>query len=415
MSKDSKDGDYTAKRKKERFRVRVTGFAVAQEKKSTKQHEIFVSEVSWGEETWTSYRRYSQFLKCYEIVKKILGERTPSFPGKKFWAAHDAKFLEERRDDLNDWMIAVAVFAAAEEDLKEVMWAFLSCPDHKHPPAGMGTIFKASDVGTRADDVNRQMSEEKEEIGEKVSAEQEAAERAEAEAMRKLREVERKRDAQKQALEKLKAGRTSRMGLLRKGAWFVKHGRMGRPKRKFVCVEKMDKSKVSLDIVWKTHDHDTPKKKSSVPFDSVVSVLRGRKSKLFEKVSGVDETLCFSLMLQDAYKDSLDLQADSKELRETWCEAFSFMLSYKKERERLEDTNELIEELEAEDDEDDKKSALELASEKIEERHLKLTDAEVQSEQLATSAGEFEKVASDLLKKSENSMFGKLASMLDDE
>jgi len=399
--------EFTAKRKRQKVKARVTGFAVAQEKGSSKQHEIFVMKIQWGTDlTWTSYKRYSQFLKCHQFVKEIMKRDVPSFPGKQIFRSHDASFLKERRDDLNVWMTKVADASAQYEDIKEILWAFLSDPESKKPPAGLGTIFSGS---ADDDEIDSKMSSDKSKVSVEVQKKMDAAAKEAEERARKREEIAKKQAANQERIKQLKHQRDIYMSLLKVGEAFLKHGRWGKPKKNFVKVEKSTE-RDGMDIVWRKGT-----KESRLPFEAVVKVMKGKETEVFERDEKSEEALCFSLILKDARKDSLDLEASTKDTRKRWCEAWSFLLVYKETVATADALTKKLAALALETESKDKKSALESAHDAIVARQEKMKDVELASERLADSAADFSNMGKALEEKASSGLFGSMAAMMNSD
>jgi len=365
--------------------------------------------IKWGELKWMSYQRYSQFLKCHKIVKEIMKGDVPSFPGKQIWRSHDASFLKERRDDLNVWMTKVADASSQYEDLKEILWAFLGDPESKKPPAGLGTIFSGN---AGDEEIDSKMSADKSKVSVEVQKKMDIEARKAEERARKRAEIAKQRAANEEALKRLKNQHDIHMSLLRLGDSFMKHGRWGKPKKNFVRVEKSnEREDGNLDIVWRKG-----KKESRLPFEAVVKVLKGKETDVLNRDDGSEDAFCFSLILKDARKDSLDLQASTKDTRERWFDAWSFLLKYKEKIAVADALSKKLDALALETESKEKKSALENAHDVILARHQKMKDAELASEKLAESASEFEKIGKALYdKESGGGLFQTMASLMGDD
>eukprot|EP00939_MAST-03C_sp_MAST-3C-sp1_P000352 g352.t1 len=480
---------FTADRKVESVTANVVGFAVAQTETSSKQHEIFVIEVHWGSEKsisqklfatmagvggndgdsrssesgstdaspshsfWKCYRRYSQFLKCHRILSKMMhADDVPNFPGKQFWATHDAEFLNNRRKELDRWLHAVCSAASNRPKyfvLKEVLWAFFCDPEYKVPPAGMGTVFYGEDLKGRgdgpksvtddasgggsskvisddadsatsaADAIDAKMRSERKDIAKQLT-EVEENERREAEEARKRRdELKALQTEHKNALEKLETEKDVSMSLFRKGDWFVKHGRMGRPKRNFVRVR-------GAFLIWRKKEKDASAstfsaKKSAIPFMSISKVLAGsKKSELLASKGTKDapEERTFSLMLSGTYKDSLDLTAATVDLKKRWVTAFETVLDFKEKRRaldaRAEEIRALARKIEESSSQKDDGGTDELdkVCEKLEERQARMERTELESAELADSANDLSDAARKLAEKESSGLFAAMAGVV---
>ena len=333
----------------------------------------------------------------------------PSFPGKQIFRSHDASFLKERRDDLNTWMSKVTDASTQFEDIKEILWAFLGDLDSKKPPAGLGTVFS----GTADDeDIDSKMSADKSKVSVMAQKKMNEAARDAEERARKRAEIEEKQVANQERIKQLKDRYGVYMSLLKIGDTFLKHGRWGKPKKNYVKVEKSNE-RDEMDIVWRKGT-----KESRLPFEAVVKITKGKETGVFERDDKSEEALCFSLILKDARKESLDLEASTKDTRKRWFEAWSFLLTYKEAVATADKLTKKLDALALETESKNKKSALDSAHDAIMARQEKMNDAELASEKLAASAGEFEKMGKALYEKESTGLFESVASLMggdDDE
>lgn len=410
---------------------RVTGFAIAQDGKSSKQHEIFVLDVSWASETWRCYKRYSMFEHLNKLVKGILHNETPAFPGKGFgfFSNHDAEFLQKRQQDLNTWLKRVCVSSVRKRELKDYLYAFLHDQSTKTPPVGLGHIISSGDLAD-PDSVDDIMAADKAKVSQSVSAADVAAERKAEERRQKREEMERDRAAKKKRLQELKARRDYSLRLLKRGSWFLKHGRRGRPKKKFVLVEteQLLHSK-ALALVWKTTDgsgnrHGRGTKRREVAFAKIIRVVAGKSAGLLQDLdaSDVEGDKSFSLVLDDADKGSLDLTADSAKLRDEWVQAFQVILGFETRRASIaaagkalynltmEDKKNSTKQVSALDKMAQAKDSAQKAEDAVRLRQQKMSEAEMASKRLADRAGDFESAAKRVHDQQGSGLFGTLAT-----
>ena len=222
-----------------------------------------------------------------------------------------------------------------------------------------------------------------------VQKKMDAAAKEAEERARKREEIAKKQAANQERIKQLKHQRDIYMSLLKVGEAFLKHGRWGKPKKNFVKVEKSTE-RDGMDIVWRKGT-----KESRLPAEGV-KVMKGKETEVFERDEKSEEALCFSLILKDARKDSLDLEASTKDTRKRWCEAWSFLLVYKETVATADSLTKKLAALALETESKDKKSALESAIFMTRQEKMKLN----LRQRSWHSAGEFEKMGKALRKES---------------
>jgi len=312
-----------------------------------------------------------------------------------------------------------------KSDLKDYLFAFLNDEITKKPPAGLGHIISTHDLADdNMDHVDELMKADKAKVSDAATAaELEAEKKAEARRKKRL-EIERQRAAKKKELEELKAKRDRSMRLIQRGAWFMKHGRRGYPKQKYVVVQKDPSNRDELVIVWKTHKSDTPKRKREYPFKSIQGVVSGKSAGLLKALDedDVEGAKSMTLVLNDKDKPSLDLTAKTVSQRDDWVQAFQVILSYEKRRSSIAaqgkelynltmaDKKNLTRQPDALDKLEMQKRAAQEAQDALRLRQQKMREAEMASQRLADSAGDFEAAAKRVKDQQNSSMFGMMAT-----
>lgn len=409
---------------------RVTGFAIAQDGKHAKQHEIFVVDMTWSGQKWRCYKRYSMFEKLNALVKDILHEQTPHFPGKGFgfFSSHDAEFLSNRRKDLDEWLNRVCISSARKRELKDYLYAFFNDQATKTPPVGLGHIIGADDLAD-PDSVDDIMAADKAKVSQEVSVADLAAQKEAEERRKRREEIERDRAAKKKKLDELKARRDYSMRLLKRGAWFLKHGRRGRPKNKFVLVvSERSLHSEGLALVWRVTDgiekRGSGTKERKVAFINIVQVVSGKSAGLLKEMDDdtVEGDKSFSLILENSDKDSLDLTADTTRLRDEWVQAFQVILGFEKRRQSIaiagkalynltmQEQNNMTKQPSDLDKMAQAKDSAQKAEDAVRLRGQKMSEAEDASKQLADRAGDFESAAKRIHDQQGSGLFGSLAT-----
>lgn len=110
--------------------------------------------------------------------------------------------------------------------------------------------------------------------------------------------------------------------MLTNGAVFLKHGRQGRPHKRFIWVPAPYEN-VHWGVTMKK-----PSEKECLPIKNLDLVLRGQATAVFARHSGQPnrEEMSFSLVVDQR---TLDLEADSVETRNEWAEAFEWLSANK--------------------------------------------------------------------------------------
>lgn len=103
--------------------------------------------------------------------------------------------------------------------------------------------------------------------------------------------------------------------ILFNGAHFMKYGKMGKPKSKFVVC--------SQDGILFWSDVGGGKTMTSLKVVNISKIFTGKKTSVFQRkiAANVAEELCFSVITNDR---SLDLQAESEEVRDAWVKALRY-------------------------------------------------------------------------------------------
>eukprot|EP00735_Rhodelphis_limneticus_P013200 TRINITY_DN6763_c0_g1::TRINITY_DN6763_c0_g1_i1::g.3039::m.3039 TRINITY_DN6763_c0_g1::TRINITY_DN6763_c0_g1_i1::g.3039 ORF type:complete len:361 (-),score=71.21,sp/Q8BIJ7/RUFY1_MOUSE/41.18/1e-12,FYVE/PF01363.16/3.2e-16,Mcp5_PH/PF12814.2/4.9e-09,PH/PF00169.24/1.2e-05,PH_2/PF08458.5/0.0034,zf-AN1/PF01428.11/0.22,IBR/PF01485.16/0.095,IBR/PF01485.16/3.8e+03 TRINITY_DN6763_c0_g1_i1:38-1060(-) len=118
-----------------------------------------------------------------------------------------------------------------------------------------------------------------------------------------------------EALTRRKRFMSEHLERLKTGATFVKHGRKGTPHRRFISLTEDGEA-----LTWTDLDNNTGRVER-LPLNTVIEVRNGQTTEVFKRTGrpGKDN-VTFSLVTSDR---TLDLECDSKEIRDLWSKALS--------------------------------------------------------------------------------------------